>query len=280
MGIESQDHNSPLSVAFERLNQLHNYKCPLSLWEYLCDNFGVRTTNGRNITYLSGSLTSSGARRIARVVEQGLVYQENEKIMRFLSDAIARQYPGILLFLPSALGKIPGWKQFEYNFFWVIFISGLHKGIARQLYSQAMNVLNIDLINNPKAEVSNRRTEYMRMIDFVASVKADRDIRPIISLIQSPDADVSLGGQMERRLAEVLEIPVYALVINTAHADTALGFEKTSLPAISNTVGVNPPVVLTHTEPDYSVLLGIPSADGVQTYLGPIAAPILGGISR
>lgn len=167
---------------------------------------------------------------------------DNAKTIEMIADWISEDNPDVQLFLPQHLEQ-KGWSQFDYNFFWFCFISGITPDAADYIYKSAKSEIDTNLLSNQQADYEARLAEWDKLYylfeDFWSTAKYlegedSPEIHPIAALIQLPDSQVSIGGQLEARTAEYFHIPVYQISINDRHPDVQSKQSENILSALSS----------------------------------------------
>lgn len=121
-----------------------------------------------------------------------------------------------LLIFPPDLGKVPDWKQLDYNFFWFNIIAGLSPQLAKKVEEKLRPQIDAQRYNDHALPSEERMRSYHSFVrGFLELIFENRsDIQPVSRLIQLLDPKSSLGCIIEELLARGLGIPVSNVVIN------------------------------------------------------------------
>jgi hypothetical protein len=168
--------------------------------------------------FLSTTLTSGGYKKIES--DLGVAMEKNIQLsltfreMLLTSGRVSTEEH--LLIFPPNLGKVPGWTQLDYNFFWLDIITGLKPEDAEKLETELRPQINEKEYNNHALSSEIRKHSYLKFIQgFYRLIKENQfEIDPVSMLIQLVDPKSSLGCYVEELLARSLNIPVSQVVIN------------------------------------------------------------------
>lgn len=176
----------------------------------------------RNELYLSSPITSGGARRLFTdsLLSEVEIVLASKSRNRELSETFLKHSNQLLaediVASPFHLNQVSGWTQFDYNLFWMYYISGISVSDATVFYaSKLVTQLKKQFIG---ASHSMIKEMYTQLIDaFIEYSKNSVQLNPVTRIIFFPDHTVSLGCSLERTLSHKLGIPTYEVVCNMSH---------------------------------------------------------------
>lgn len=184
-----------------------------------------RINSQRNELYLSSPMTSGGARRL---FDTSLLSEE-EKITasithnRVLSETFlyhaAQLLTEAVIASPFHFSQKSGWSQYDYNLFWMYYISGISVEDA-QIFDTS-NIVSSLRKQHLGADHSGIKEIYMSLIEaFIDHTKNLIQTNPVSRIIFFPDHTVSLGCFLEKNLANKLGIPTFEVACNLSHSNS------------------------------------------------------------
>lgn len=214
-------------------------------------------TNGMSAlprVYLPTTITSGGFKageaNIGVVIDKNVALALTFKEMLLQSGRISTD--NHLLIFPPDLGKVPGWSQLDFNFFWFDIIAGLKPDNAKLIELALRPNIDHQKYNDHTLSPAERMSSYKDFVrGFLALIFQNKlEIEPVSRLIQLLDPKSSLGCIVEESFARGLKIPVANVVINNMSAFP----ERDKLRELIRR-GVDIPASRLSTNPDEPLLL-------------------------
>jgi len=179
--------------------------------------------------YFCGPLTSAGAIRIPH--NQKDSFRQNVVVAEVFRDALITQFMKevndlhtiIHTTIPGHVGmrKYPqdtGWKEGDYNSFWLYYLSGIDPVSARRFNEKESTKKYIRQINSKLDDRSLYKLAYQGFVDdFIEFVNAPENgcrLNKISKIVALPDYKHSFGSQMEKRLADGIGIVFEEAYVN------------------------------------------------------------------
>jgi len=178
--------------------------------------------------YFCGPLTSAGAIRIPN--NPGIPFKQNAAVAETFRDALIPQLVAesagldVHLTVPSHVGVRShvreglGWGEGDYNFFWLMYLSGIDPASAQRFAAKDSTMNAIANINRKDRKRDEYKIIYQNLVDdFIAfATNTDGSVRlnKMAKMVTLPDSRCSFGSQMEMRLAHGLGIPVEEAHVN------------------------------------------------------------------
>jgi hypothetical protein len=167
-------------------------------------------------------MTSGGARRLfsasplseVEVIIQSISH--NRKLSETFLNHSDQLLPEDVIASPFHFDQRPGWTQYDYNLFWMYYISGISLNDAAIFdESELVNQLRKQHLG---ASHSSIKEMYTRLIDaFIEYSKNSVNLNPVSRVLFFPDHTVSLGCYLEKTLSQRLGIPTYEVICNMGH---------------------------------------------------------------
>lgn len=187
--------------------------------------------------YISGPITSSGARRLFDPSQMMEIIGTNRAAANLIIQALIATgaLPFNKILSPYDLGPrykpthkdskrpVAAFDESDYLMLWIAKIAGLPQAAiaAMQKFIESDAELDLDLLNNKSASRAERVKHYQRLQELMLQfIFAQAEINPIAAMVSLPDAlaaDGSLGAQLEYGVAKALGVPVYEVTINPNH---------------------------------------------------------------
>lgn len=167
--------------------------------------------------YLPTTLTSGGYKKLEPdlgvAMEKNIELAKTFRKMLLMSNRVSTE--DHLLIFPPDLGKVPGWTQLDYNFFWFDIIAGLKPEDAERLEYELRSQINVEKYNDHALSPEDRKPSYLKFVqgfyELIQQNQLEKD--PVSRMIQFVDPK-GLGCHIEELLARALKIPVSQVVIN------------------------------------------------------------------
>ncbi len=175
----------------------------------------------RNELYLSSPMTSGGARRLfsnSELSETEIVsasISHNRKLSEVFLEYSDELLPENVVASPFHF-KQPGWTQYEYNLFWMYYISGISTDDVATF--DASNTVSQLKKLHMGASGETIKDLYAQLVDaFIEYSQNSIQLNPVSRVLFFPDHTVSLGCHLEKTLSLKLGIPTYEIVCNMSH---------------------------------------------------------------
>jgi hypothetical protein len=201
--------------------ELHN---PVDAYADFQARLGSAAT--RYEDYISTAITSGGYRRDTRLSYSDVVAKNSDYALILADELHHHGLIDVETTLDSvALGKVKGWKQSDYLFF---FLTGMARPIIRQKYTPEYRQL-LSIYCEPKTydpaifndeSLSNeaRAAQYQAFTSEYWERTCQLDIAPIDRTIRVADWNRTLGGRAEEQLARLIGIRVFTpYIVATTH---------------------------------------------------------------
>ncbi len=180
-----------------------------------------RINSLRNELYLSSPMTSGGARRlfINSLLSEAEIVSASISRNRKLSETFLEHSDALLsenVIATPFHFKQPGWTQYDYNLFWMYYISGISIGDAAVFdASELVSQLRKQHIGASHESIKEQYTQLINA--FVEYSQNSVQLNPVSRVLFFPDHTVSLGCHLEKTLSHKLGIPTYEVVCNMSH---------------------------------------------------------------
>lgn len=182
----------------------------------------------RNEHYVSTPLTSGPAKEYMGKEHPGLQTQELITYSLFTNsnfvDSVVRDFPdedNAIVTLPYLLGKREGWGELEYNKFWMNYLTGTPPTRAREFnrHIKKGNLVQRRVFNDYTISHDVRLEEYEKFVKAYTSFIENDRLNPVSKILFMPGAEASLGGKVEKMLAEHLDIPREIVIFDREHPE-------------------------------------------------------------
>jgi hypothetical protein len=122
--------------------------------------------------------------------------------------------------LPHQLGERQGWSQWDFNKFWMYYLSGVNPQAVRQF-----EAVSIDEVGKTISFDDHTADRTMRALQYKALAvsyktflqKSAIPTNTVSRLVMLPEYDRSIGCQHEKFVAEQFQVPVDAVIFDRAH---------------------------------------------------------------
>lgn len=204
----------------------------------LAELVGLLQRNAKDkFGYVSGPITSSGARRLFDPSQMMEIIGTNRAAANLIIQALvaADALPFDDHLSPYDLGPrykptgkeserpVAAFDESDYLMLWVAMIAGLPQAAIAEMqkFIESDAELDLDLLNNKSANRAERVSHYQRLQELILQfIFAQAEINPIAAMVSLPDALAttgSLGAQLEYGVARALGVPVYEVTLNPKH---------------------------------------------------------------
>jgi hypothetical protein len=205
------------------------YIKPRNLYRLMYPTFA----SPRNEIFYSTPLTSGGARKIFADDDGGLasiekiqaIIELNGAFATYIASEIGDYFRQNVVTIPHRLGVRQQWGEFEFNRFWMYYITGVHPDTIEafeESLTDPQHQINKDLFNDHSLNGRQRLIQYTKFtkyfLSFIQSPQYRDQINPVNQFIFIPGYKKSLGCTMELIIGKKLHIPSVEVIVNMAHA--------------------------------------------------------------
>ena len=172
-------------------------------------------------TYLSTAITAGGFKRNANLSGREVVAANTDVALRYADELARHDLINLETSIDAvSLGYIPHWAQSDYLEFWFHVMARPNfsmdpcRNAEREYYEVGITAFkkshDMELFSSQQASHDERRPLYLDFADTYTSGIYPVRKRPVKSVVQLIDREMSLGADAEARLSRHLGIPVTA----------------------------------------------------------------------